>query len=136
MLESSNVDIKQESYTRGRGSGGEDLREKVKERYAGVARAAVRGVIGSSEGVSCCGPSGCGTRVIETGMIGGSYSEAEKRQLPQLAADISLGCGNPVALAALSPGEVVLDLGSGGGIDVLLSTRRVSPDGKAYGLDT
>lgn len=68
-------------------------------------------------------------------MTGGSYSEAEKRELPQLAADASLGCGNPVALATLVPGEVVLDLGSGGGIDVLLSARRVAPGGKAYGLD-
>jgi arsenite methyltransferase len=55
--------------------------------------------------------------------------------LPQLAADASLGCGNPVALATLSPGEVVLDLGSGGGINVLLSARRVAPGGRAYGLD-
>ena len=68
-------------------------------------------------------------------MTGGSYSEAEKRELPRLAADASLGCGNPVALATLAPGEVVLDLGSGGGIDVLLSARRVAPGGKAYGLD-
>jgi arsenite methyltransferase len=114
---------------------GEDLREKVKERYAGVVRA-VRSVTGSSsEGVSCCGSSGCGSWALESDMTGGSYSEAEKRGLPRLAADASLGCGNPVALAALSPGEVVLDLGSGGGIDVLLSARRVVPGGKAYGLD-
>jgi arsenite methyltransferase len=65
----------------------------------------------------------------------GSYSEGEKRDLPQAAVEASLGCGNPVALATLSPGEVVLDLGSGGGIDVLLSARRVSPGGRAYGLD-
>jgi ubiquinone/menaquinone biosynthesis C-methylase UbiE len=65
----------------------------------------------------------------------GSYSEVEKRELPQAAVKASLGCGNPVALATLSPGEVVLDLGSGGGIDVLLSARRVSPGGRAYGLD-
>jgi arsenite methyltransferase len=64
-----------------------------------------------------------------------SYSESERAELPALAAEASLGCGNPVALAELSPGEVVLDLGSGGGIDVLLSARRVSPGGKAYGLD-
>src|SRR3712207_9363569 len=68
-------------------------------------------------------------------MVCGSYSEAERGELPQLAADASLGCGNPVALSALSPGEVVLDLGSGGGIDVLLSARRVAPGGRAYGLD-
>ena len=65
----------------------------------------------------------------------GSYSEPERGELPVLAAEASLGCGNPVALADLSPGEVVLDLGSGGGIDVLLSARRVAPGGKAYGLD-
>ena len=65
----------------------------------------------------------------------GSYSEAERGELPQLAADASLGCGNPVALAALSAGEIALDLGSGGGIDVLLSARRVAPGGRAYGLD-
>jgi hypothetical protein len=61
----------------------------------------------------------------------GSYSEGEKRGLPLAAVEASLGCGNPVALATLSPGEVVLDLGSGGGIDVLLSARRVSPGGRA-----
>jgi arsenite methyltransferase len=65
----------------------------------------------------------------------GCYSEVEKRELPQAAVEASLGCGNPVALATLSPGEVVLDLGSGGGIDVLLSAGRVSPGGRAYGLD-
>lgn len=65
----------------------------------------------------------------------GSYSEAKRGELPQLAADASLGCGNLVALATLSPGEIVLDLGSDGGIDVLLSARRVAPGGRAYGLD-
>lgn len=64
-----------------------------------------------------------------------SYSESEREELPRPAAEASLGCGNPVALAGLVPGEVVLDLGSGGGIDVLLSARRVAPGGKAYGLD-
>lgn len=68
-------------------------------------------------------------------LSGGGYSEGEKQQLPRAAVEASLGCGNPVALATLSPGEVVLDLGSGGGIDVLLSARRVAPGGKAYGLD-
>ena len=68
-------------------------------------------------------------------MVRGAYSEAERSELPRPAAEASLGCGNPVALATLSPGEVVLDLGSGGGIDVLLSARRVAPGGKAYGLD-
>ncbi len=113
----------------------EELREKVKERYAGVART-VRDA-NEDGSASCCGSSCCGpdAEVLEVDMTGGSYSETEKRELPQLAADASLGCGNPVALAALTPGEVVLDLGSGGGIDVLLSARRVAPGGKAYGLD-
>jgi len=66
---------------------------------------------------------------------GGSYSAEELGELPETASSASLGCGNPVALATLSPGEVVLDLGSGGGIDVLLSAHRVAPNGKAYGLD-
>ena len=72
---------------------------------------------------------------LEVDVAFGIYSEAERGELPQLAAEASLGCGNPVALATLSPGEVVLDLGSGGGIDVLHSARRVAPGGKAYGLD-
>src|SRR3712207_5335944 len=110
---------------------GEDLRERVKERYAGLA---------SAVGGSCCGsPCGCGAggqaAVGVSDLSGGSYSESEKEELLVLAAEASLGCGNPVALAELSPGEVVLDLGSGGGIDVLLSARRVAPGGKAYGLD-
>ena len=104
------------------------MREKVRERYAGAART-VRDTGGRA---SCCGS---GSEALGVDMSCGSYSEDEKRELPQLAADASLGCGNPVALATLSPGEVVLDLGSGGGIDVLLSARRVAPDGKAYGLD-
>jgi arsenite methyltransferase len=114
---------------------GEEFRENVKERYEGVARA-VRDANGS-ESASCCGSSCCGSdaEALEVDMTGGSYSEIEKRELPQLAADASRGCGNPVALASPSPGEVVLDLGSGGGIDVLLSARRVGPGGKAYGLD-
>ena len=80
-----------------------------------------------------CGVRGAGS--ARGGMGCGSYSEAERGELPQLAADASLGCGNPVALATLSAGEIVLDLGSGGGIDVLLSARRVAPGGRAYGLD-
>ena len=108
----------------------DDLRERVRERYAGLAAAA-------GDGGSCCGSScGCGSEGAGTvDLSGGSYSEAERGELPVLAAEASLGCGNPVALAELSAGEVVLDLGSGGGIDVLLSARRVAPGGKAYGLD-
>jgi arsenite methyltransferase len=88
----------------------------------------------------CCGSScRCGSGEAATSVIvdlaHGSYSEAEKGELPQAAVGASLGCGNSTALATLSPREVVLDLGSGGGIDVLLSARRVSPGGKAYGVD-
>jgi len=114
---------------------GEELREQVRKRYAGVA-VDVRGK-GGDEGSCCGGASCCGSGSAARGadMTAGSYSEAEKGALPRLAAEASLGCGNPTALAELLPGEVVLDLGSGGGIDVLLSARRVGPGGKAYGLD-
>ena len=114
---------------------GEDLRRKIGERYAEAALA-VRGT-GGGEGASCCGPSCCGpeAEALTVDMTAGSYSGEEKGELPPHASEASMGCGNPVALAALSPGEVVLDLGSGGGIDVLLSARRVLPGGKAYGLD-
>ena len=113
--------------------GEEPKRDEVRRRYAAVAVSVREG-----EGASCCG-SDAG-RVLDSEARGvdwtaGSYSEVEKRELPQAAVEASLGCGNPVALATLSPGEVVLDLGSGGGIDVLLSAGRVSPGGKAYGLD-
>lgn len=111
----------------------EDMRESVRLKYAELALA-----VGNSEDAGCCGDScGCGTesggRV--TDLTGGSYSPEDLGTLPEGAVGASLGCGNPVALATLSPGEVVLDLGSGGGIDVLLSARRVASDGKAYGLD-
>jgi arsenite methyltransferase len=111
----------------------EDLKQRVRDRYAGAARS----VLGEAEdSASCCGVAESGERAaFEVDMVCGSYSEAERSELPQLAADASLGCGNPVALATLSPGEVVLDLGSGGGIDVLLSARRVAPGGRVYGLD-
>jgi arsenite methyltransferase len=136
----------------------EELKGQVRRRYAEAALA-VRGTVEGGEEDSCCGPSCCGTELQEVkgeaeettccapsccgpaaeaskvDLTGGSYSEEELGELPQTAAAASLGCGNPVALATLSPGEVVLDLGSGGGIDVLLSARRVSPGGKAYGLD-
>jgi arsenite methyltransferase len=113
----------------------DDLKERVRKKYAELAVASQEG-----EDTSCCGSScGCGSGDAATSVIvdlaRGSYSEAEREELPQAAVGASLGCGNPTALATLSPGEVVLDLGSGGGIDVLLSARRVSPGGKAYGLD-
>ncbi len=102
---------------------GKDLREEVRSRYAGAARSV------------WAGSRALDSEAPEVDWSGGSYSGAEKRELPQSAVDASLGCGNPVALATLTPGELVLDLGSGGGIDVLLSARRVAPGGKAYGLD-
>src|SRR5918997_5849488 len=97
----------------------EDLKGQVRKRYAEVALA----VWGTSEGdeASCCDPSCCGSdsQASKVNLTGGSYSAEELGELPETAAAASLGCGNPVALATLSPGEVVLDLGSGGGIDVL-----------------
>jgi arsenite methyltransferase len=111
------------------------LKGQVRRRYAEAALA-VRG-IGEDDEASCCGPSCCGndSQASKVDLTGGSYSAEELGELPESATAASLGCGNPVALATLSPGEVVLDLGSGGGIDVLLSARRVFPGGKAYGLD-
>jgi ubiquinone/menaquinone biosynthesis C-methylase UbiE len=105
----------------------ENVKDVVKEKYG---QAALRAQTGQAS--SCCGSScGCGPDPITTGL----YEAGETALLPQGAVNASLGCGNPTALADLKPGEVVLDLGSGGGIDVLLSARRVGPTGKAYGLD-
>ena len=106
------------------------IKEVVKEKYG---QAALRVV--SGEGSACCGssPSSCcsGGDPITSDL----YDQLQKDELPEAAVLASLGCGNPTALAELRPGEMVLDLGSGGGIDVLLSAKRVSPGGKAYGLD-
>jgi arsenite methyltransferase len=105
----------------------ENVKDVVKEKYG---QAALRAQTGQAS--SCCGSScGCGPDPITTGL----YEAGETASLPQGAVNASLGCGNPTALADLKPGEGVLDLGSGGGIDVLLSARRVGPTGKAYGLD-
>jgi arsenite methyltransferase len=108
----------------------ENVKEVVREKYG---QAALRVVSGATS--SCCGsaPSSCcgSTDPITTDL----YDELQKSELPSTAVLASLGCGNPTALAELKPGETVLDLGSGGGIDVLLSARRVGPAGKAYGLD-
>lgn len=101
----------------------EDAKTLVKKKYGEAARQAASG------GRACCGP--CDADPITSDI----YAPAETRSLPQEAVLASLGCGNPTALADLRPGEIVLDLGSGGGIDVLLSARRVAPSGKAYGLD-
>src|SRR5215210_2440631 len=113
---------------------GEDVRDRVKERYAGAALTVLEGT-GSA---SCCGSAGergLDSEAVGVDWTGGGYTAEELKMLPQAAGAASLGCGNPTALATLSPGEVVLDLGSGGGIDVLLSAKRVSPGGQAYGLD-
>lgn len=107
----------------------QELREIVRERYG---RAALRVVQGQASG-GCCGSDGCcGSSDPITSDL---YDAATAAALPEAAVLASLGCGNPTALAELSEGEVVLDLGSGGGIDVLLSAQRVGPSGKAYGLD-
>ncbi len=105
------------------------IKEVVKERYG---QAALR-VTSGQKNTCCGGRAACGT---DTDPITGSlYGKDEKAALPEAAVLASLGCGNPTALAELQEGETVLDLGSGGGIDVLLSARRVGPNGKAYGLD-
>lgn len=104
-----------------------NIQEVVKQKYGEAAKLAANG------GTACCGGgaelSGCDPITKDL------YSNAEKGALPDKAVAASLGCGNPTALAKLQPGEVVLDLGSGGGIDVILSAKRVGPMGKAYGLD-
>ena len=100
------------------------LQDGVRDRYAEIART------GGHSG--CCGPSACGCGDPITSNL---YSDAETQDIPREAVNVSLGCGNPTALIALEPGQTVLDLGSGGGIDVLLSARRVGASGKVYGLD-
>ena len=104
-----------------------DIKEVVKEKYG---QAALRVTSGGS---SCCGasPASGGCDPITSNL----YDAQQAGQIPEEALLASLGCGNPTALAKLNPGEIVLDLGSGGGIDVLLSARRVGPTGRAYGLD-
>ena len=118
-----------------------DLREEVRSRYAEAARAVLEPAAGASAG--CCGSSaadsccGTGSSALDSAdCFGGPlYAEGETDGLPEEAAKASLGCGNPLAVADLHEGERVLDLGSGGGIDVLLSARRVGPSGFAYGVD-
>jgi SAM-dependent methyltransferase len=103
-----------------------EIKHAVRSKYAGAAGAAARG------GRASCGPGDCGCSDPITANL---YDDGDIAGLPDAALRASLGCGNPTALAQLEPGQVVLDLGSGGGIDVLLSARRVGPSGKAYGLD-
>jgi arsenite methyltransferase len=101
------------------------LRDEVRDRYRAAALAVSDG---------CCDTTACTPE--ESDRFGAQlYGDDDRVELPDAAVTASLGCGNPVAVAELRPGEVVLDLGSGGGIDVLLSARRVGPTGKAYGLD-
>ena len=107
----------------------DELREQVRERYAASALAVIQGKGAACDDgpASCCAPEeGLGRRL---------YDVLERDELPEEAVLASLGCGDPTAVAELRPGETVLDLGSGGGIDVLLSARRVGPTGKAYGVD-
>lgn len=104
-----------------------NIRKAVKEKYG---QAALR--VGS--GSSCCGATPACQSAYDP-ITSNLYDTSETLEIPEEAVQASLGCGNPTALAKLNPGEVVLDLGSGGGIDVLLSAKRVGPTGKAYGLD-
>jgi arsenite methyltransferase len=106
-----------------------NIKDVVKEKYG---EAALR--VASGQANSCCGgSSACGTEIDP--ITSNLYCDSEKGAVPEQAVLASLGCGNPTALAELREGETVLDLGSGGGIDVLLSGRRVGPSGRAYGLD-
>jgi len=112
-----------------------DMKETIRQTYGDVARRAA-----AQPGSSCCGGGSncCGSGDALAGknpITSNLYEAAQTSGLPAEAMLASLGCGNPTALAELAPGETVLDLGSGGGIDVLLSARRVGPGGKAYGLD-
>jgi SAM-dependent methyltransferase len=114
------------------------LREQVRTRYAELAELAASGArCGCGQPVDCGCGADCCTSVDENqpGLAAEFYTAEDRDALPENAVLASLGCGNPTAVAELRPGEVVLDLGSGGGIDVLLSAKRVSPWGKAYGLD-
>lgn len=107
------------------------LTKTVSDKYGAIARS-VREK--GTEATSCCGPTCCGGGEKDA-ISANLYSASEASTVPADAITASLGCGNPTALAELKPGETVLDLGSGGGIDVLLSAKRVGPTGKAYGLD-
>jgi arsenite methyltransferase len=100
------------------------IHDAVREKYGAIAQ--------SVGGAGCCAPVACGCADPITSNL---YSDQETRDLPADAMTASLGCGNPTALLTLEPGQTVLDLGSGGGIDVLLSAKRVGPTGKVYGLD-
>lgn len=111
-----------------------DIQKVVRERYGQAARL----VLESRAKASCCSggtDACCGSSSKSDPITSGLYSSQEARELPEEALLASLGCGNPTALAELKPGEIVLDLGSGGGVDVLLAAQRIAPDGMAYGVD-
>jgi arsenite methyltransferase len=113
----------------------ENIKDIVREKYGQAAQRVIEGKGVPADccaELSCCEGAAASSRDPITSNL---YEEGQTNQLPEEAVKASLGCGNPTALAKLSPGQVVLDLGSGGGIDVLLSARRVGPTGKAYGLD-
>jgi len=120
-----------------------DIKKEVREKYAEAARQATLAASAGGPKASCCGGGGAAARSCcgdaaasaQDAITQNLYDEAQLKDVPVDAALASLGCGNPTALAELKTGEVVLDLGSGGGIDVILSARRVGPAGKAYGLD-
>src|ERR1700730_10586639 len=107
-----------------------EVRRAVRGRYAAAATSLIDGAgCCSGSGDSCCSPGDAAAMSLSTG-----YTEQDLIQIG-MTQSVSLGCGNPTALADLKPGETVLDLGSGGGMDVLMSARRVGPDGHAYGVD-
>ena len=124
-------------------TGDETIKEAVRDTYGGIARRFVAegGTEGkaqancgcSSEPASCCGPSA--DAAASTGIASALYSAEELANLPEGAAGAALGCGNPTAIAELRPGEVVLDLGAGGGIDCFLAAQKVGPEGRVIGLD-
>src|SRR5215831_17907079 len=114
-------------------SDSDEVRASVRDKYGQAAKRVTEG----NAAASCCGSSGCCGETTEAWdpITSNLYDEGEKAGIPAEALLASLGCGNPTALAQLTEGEIVLDLGSGGGIDVLLSAKRVGPSGKVYGLD-
>ena len=108
----------------------DELREEVRRKYAEAARAAAAG-----DRAGCGGGSCCADGAAEGDFGEALYAAEERGELPETAVLASLGCGNPTAVAELREGETVLDLGSGGGIDVILSAKRVGPTGRAFGLE-
>jgi len=119
-------------------TGDEKIKEAVREAYGGIARRFVEeptqtSCCGPTQTTSCCGPSEATVEIA--GAAAKLYSTGELSDLPDTVTDITLGCGNPTAIAELQPGEVVLDLGSGGGIDCFLAAKKVGPEGRVIGLD-